>query len=496
MNNIQKTIPIHIQRLGAVKSAKIEFKPLTIFVGENSTGKTYTAYLIAYIFSKYSFFDYLEIKKENRQKFKELDKVSDEIYKTGTSTLDFKKFIEKNTQIYINEICKKIVPNHYANFLASDRQLFDKVKVDIKLIKFAETQYHHLSPHFLHFAFCRDNEQCEACDEAATCSVRNEKIQYKIDESSLDIIFKETEKKQTPEKINEFVYRIVLEILHRSIFNETYFLGAERTGLSLLYHTVKVREKKKESEENKSQSSKKTNKGEVNILFSTPTKELFGHMGSIFNPNAKESRELKIRNEKEIEKYLLFAELLEKEILSGEIEVKDFKKQKVKKLMFDYSHFKDKIPLNMTLSASAVKGLSPLILYLRYFIEPNEFIVIDEPELNLHPRAQVQLIELLAMMANSNVNIIITTHSPYIVDHLINLIKASECKNKKKIAEKFYLKDSLAFIKKENVSAYLFEKNTATNILEKGGDINWKTFSKISEEITDLYFELDDENAL
>ena len=71
-------------------------------------------------------------------------------------------------------------------------------------------------------------------------------------------------------------------------------------------------------------------------------------------------------------------------------------------------------------------------------------------------------------------------------------MKASNCKDKSKISQKFYLQNEDAFIKKENVSAYLFEKNSTTDILTEEGEINWKTFSKISEEITDLYFELDD----
>lgn len=40
----------------------------------------------------------------------------------------------------------------------------------------------------------------------------------------------------------------------------------------------------------------------------------------------------------------------------------------------------------------------------------------------------------------------ITTHSPYVVDHLTNLIKASKSANHKKAASKFFLKDPSSFI--------------------------------------------------
>ena len=46
----------------------------------------------------------------------------------------------------------------------------------------------------------------------------------------------------------------------------------------------------------------------------------------------------------------------------------------------------------MTVSSSMVKELAPLVLYLRYLAKPDELVIIDEPEMNLHPAAQVQII--------------------------------------------------------------------------------------------------------
>nr|WP_319376019.1 AAA family ATPase [uncultured Methanoregula sp.] len=492
MTNLHSTLPITIKHLGAVSNAKIQLKPLTVFVGENSTGKTYSAYLIGFLFSNYACNNYLsQIDSHNR--IKDIDQIIEKIRSERKSKLNLKSFLKNNSQKYFDMICKNIVPNEYSKFLASDTVSFDKIDVKLDLSDFLDTQYNHLSPHFLHFNFECNNEICEKCGNDL-CEIKNRKININIDKKNLIVSFKIVDDSITQPEIEKFVYEIAIKLLHRSIFNETYFLGAERTGLSLLYHTVKTRELHSDQPNTEIDTSQKNRKirGELNVLFSTPTKDLFSYVREIFDPDADEARKLKIRNKAEIKKYLAFADILEMEILQGKIGIKDYKKQKIKKIMFDYTTLDKKIPLNMSMSASGVKGLSPLILFLRYFIEPHELIIIDEPELNLHPRAQVQLIELLTMLANSNVHVIITTHSPYIVDHLINLIKASNKRNKKEIAKKFYLKDELAFIKKEDVSAYLFENHSTTDILEKQGHINWKTFSKISEEITDLYFELDD----
>lgn len=49
---------VAIKNLGAVREAEIELKPLTVFVGPNNTGKTWSAYTIAAILSYYGWFEY------------------------------------------------------------------------------------------------------------------------------------------------------------------------------------------------------------------------------------------------------------------------------------------------------------------------------------------------------------------------------------------------------------------------------------------------------
>ena len=103
-----------------------------------------------------------------------------------------------------------------------------------------------------------------------------------------------------------------------------------------------------------------------------------------------------------------------------------------------------------------------LIFFSRYAIcDEKSVIIIDEPEMNAHPEAQLKLIELLAILANSGVKVIITTHSPYIVDHLNNLMTAARLPEeaKAKMATEFKLKDKKAFISSNDVSSYLFSES-------------------------------------
>ena len=197
-------------------------------------------------------------------------------------------------------------------------------------------------------------------------------------------------------------------------------------------------------------------------------------------------------------KFVDLSEILKNEILSGTIYPSE-QLNKPKEVLYKYSNEKNGT-LDMGVVSSLVKGLSPLVIYLEAFANENDLVVIDEPEMNLHPKAQAQFTELLGMMINSGINIIITTHSTFIVDHLANLMKAAKISNKAKsmdMEELFFLKNKTSFISQDKVSAYLFENNKVKPILKKDGLIHWDTFSVISEKLSTIYDDMDDvKNAL
>ena len=77
--------------------------------------------------------------------------------------------------------------------------------------------------------------------------------------------------------------------------------------------------------------------------------------------------------------------------------------------------------------------------------------IVEEPETHLYPAAQKKLMELLAFVANRSQGMFITTHSPYILGSLNNLLYAANQpkKLKKKVAkiipEEYQLKKIDAF---------------------------------------------------
>lgn len=75
-----------------------------------------------------------------------------------------------------------------------------------------------------------------------------------------------------------------------------------------------------------------------------------------------------------------------------------------------------------TLASSAVKTIAPIILFLRHRALFKQMLIVDEPELNLHPKNQILIARIFARMVNADVPLIINTHSDYILRELNSMI--------------------------------------------------------------------------
>ena len=73
-------------------------------------------------------------------------------------------------------------------------------------------------------------------------------------------------------------------------------------------------------------------------------------------------------------------------------------------------------------SSSAVRSLLDIGFYLEHIAKKGDLLIIDEPELNLHPENQRCIARLLAKLVNYGIKVFITTHSDYIVKELNTLI--------------------------------------------------------------------------
>ena len=116
-----------------------------------------------------------------------------------------------------------------------------------------------------------------------------------------------------------------------------------------------------------------------------------------------------------------------------------------------------RVKLSMDESSSAVRSLLDIGFYLRHVAQPGDLLMVDEPELNLHPENQRRVARLFARLVNLGVKIFITTHSDYIIKELNTLIMLKHGKpHLKRIAEKraIWRRTSLA----DKIKVYIAEE--------------------------------------
>lgn len=109
---------------------------------------------------------------------------------------------------------------------------------------------------------------------------------------------------------------------------------------------------------------------------------------------------------------------MEEKILHGRIKLTRSLLPEIK-----FSYRNSDFPLE--LASSAVSEMAPLVLYLKHVIAEPDLLIIEEPEAHLHPRNQTELVKFLAQLVRRGMKVLITTHSPFIVEKLSNLIQNS-----------------------------------------------------------------------
>lgn len=122
--------------------------------------------------------------------------------------------------------------------------------------------------------------------------------------------------------------------------------------------------------------------------------------------------------------------------------------------------------------ASGIKSFSIIQMLLKaQIITERSLLIIDEPEIHLHPKWQVMYCEIIIKLAELGVRVLVNSHSPYIIQALKVLSEKREISSK----THFYLAE-----KQEN------SKNT--HIYNVDNDLN-SVFKKLSDPLQKLIWE-------
>ncbi len=148
------------------------------------------------------------------------------------------------------------------------------------------------------------------------------------------------------------------------------------------------------------------------------------------------------------------------------------------------------LPLRTT--SAVVTELTPLLLLLKYR-RSLKAICYEEPEMCLHPGLQQEMGKLLVRLVNHGLSMIATTHSDIIVQHINNMCRLKEMDASGELLEKLGLTEE-DVISLEKVSIYQFtdlgEYSAVEKLIPIDGQFQVRTFSNALMEILEQTSEI------
>jgi hypothetical protein len=187
-------------------------------------------------------------------------------------------------------------------------------------------------------------------------------------------------------------------------------------------------------------------------------------------------------------------EVLEGDLLKGTVDFSYPDGVPVPEIVYRTRVKRKKLEIPIQRASSTVGELAPLVLWIKYLLEPREMLVIEEPEAHLHPENQRRVARALVRLVRAGVTVLCTTHSPLILHQVSNHILASRADPARREALGFTKEDLL---REEEVGAYLFrmrEDGRGSEIqplhIEPGFGIPEDEFVRVSEAIGEETYRL------
>ena len=408
---------IKIKNLGALKQAEFSPGDLTIICGKNNTGKTYATYAF---FGFLSFWwDSFSIKIENE--------VVNRLLADGTVRLDVTRYVKQAEKI-IADGCREytgMLPDVLAAGPGRFKDTEFQVKVDpgeISLIEKYETRLG--SPDVELFVITKSKGSTELI---VTLLVEKEKIRIP------NLI------------IENFIGEVLKRIVFRNLFPDSFIASTERTGAAIFL--IELDFARNRLLDRMIQTGKKKKFDPMNLL-----KESYQRYALPVTKNVDFTRQLAT-----IAKQSSYITKEHPDVLSDFADIIEGEYIVIHGVVYYVPKGKS-VKLSMGESSSAVRSLLDIGFYLKHIAQPGEMLMVDEPELNLHPENQRRMARLFARLVNLGIKVFITTHSDYIIKELNTLIMLNHDKpHLKRIAEKQgYKKEEL--ISADQVKVYIAEE--------------------------------------
>jgi energy-coupling factor transporter ATP-binding protein EcfA2 len=381
---------VHVEDFGKITKADVDLSPLTLFVGDNNSGKSYLLTLIYGLLSKYA--DELLLKGFETQYGAFLPLIT---LCSRPDRVNEHYFMTKEEIGMFTDIVNKTLESCKGDLI---RAVFNK---DIKIGRIRLTfHYDEAKPISLCFARFPDGKR------HMIVGVSSNPQMMEIDDCFGEFVMSGSghmidisDQKNPKELTLLFMRSLFKKLTLHDNFPGPAFLPSCRTGFVLTYKALYADSLQKAY----TIADQKTTS---NILLTAPMIEFATRLGMFSSADSDmQERDGIVR-------------FMEEKLLGGTIELSSMP---VPDLLYRPRGTAE--TLSMHVASAVVTETAPLLLYLQKIAAT--CLLIEEPEMCLHPKLQQVMARVLIKTVNSGyygVPVIASTHSDIIVQHVSNML--------------------------------------------------------------------------
>jgi hypothetical protein len=408
---------VKIKNLGILKQTEFSLGDLTIICGGNNTGKTYATY---------SLFGFLYTWRRLLMlpKFGFKEKI-DQLLSGGVISLDLQEYVQQCESI-LTTGCQRYV-RQIPEVFAANEERFKNVDFQIEL-NFDNIQF---------------KKKYERKISTATLEIISISKPENNPYLSITLLREKSNINLLVNVLEEIIDNSIKDIIFSQFFPRPFIASAERTGAAIFRKELNFARNRLLEE-----ISKNSNFDPTELLF---------NVSQDYALPVKENVDFTRQIETIVKKTSFIAEnypsILEDfaDIIGGQYMITSNDE-------LYYIPKGKKLRLSMDESSSAVRSLLDIGFYLRHEARIGDLLIVDEPELNLHPENQRRIAKLFARLINIGIKVFITTHSDYIIKEINTLIMLNHDQPhlKQIAAEEGYRQEEL--LSADQVKVYIAEE--------------------------------------
>ena len=453
MNDLAKqdSLELEVTNFGPIVEAKIDLRPLTVFVGPSNTGKSYLAILIYALhrffsgFRDYPMFPDIERQKLPQRTIDSIDEWAEQTL-TGWETLlaegslvlpplvtdEIRSLLEAQGDLLGNEIIRCFGMDETSALVRKGNRKGARV-VFRRHVSNSSAPFEH------ELMVGAQGSKFKTTIPAETPIRINVEEADKINYLHRRAVDSSSKAGRSHKERNSFILELIYTLsdpalaqLAGPLHVPASYLPADRTGV-MHAHRVVV-------------NSLINRASQPRLRRDDPLPDLSGVVADFL----KQLIELGDLSERRRNKADALAKRIEQAILRGMVQIKT-SEMGYPQFFYKPDGWENALPLMNT--SSMVSELAPVVLYLRHVVQPGETLIIEEPESHLHPAMQVEFTRQIAALVHAGVRVIVTTHSDWVLETLANLVRLSELPK----AQRKGIEGADLVLRPDQVGAWLFK---------------------------------------